>query len=197
MDKYQLIFNNIFLISGLIITFFIVIGSISPLRMYFRTGMKGLLFMGVGGILGGFGFLGMVIDELGGHFGEVPIVLLVLLIIAGVPMMAIGSMLLGTKESGLYEELFEKTSFKQRLTGNIPVLKFEKPLPPAMSRRTGLIFGITAITFGCLLILLHLLFKIPGFTIHFIISGTFALIIGLLLVIFSIIYLNKGKKSSE
>jgi hypothetical protein len=102
-----------------------------------------------------------------------------------------------TSESGLWVELGEKTTFRQRLTGNIPILKYEKPPPPAMSRRTGLIFGIVTITLGCLLIMLHILFKIPGFTIHFLVPGFFAFFFGLLLVIFSIIYLNKGKKSPE
>jgi hypothetical protein len=33
--------------------------------------------------------------------------------------------MLGTKESGVWAELVEKTTFRQRLTVNVPILKYE------------------------------------------------------------------------
>lgn len=69
-DKYRLMSKNLFLICGLVMTFFIGLASISPLRMYFRTGMKGLLFMGLGGLLGGIGLFGIILNSLGGYLGK-------------------------------------------------------------------------------------------------------------------------------
>jgi hypothetical protein len=195
---------DFFTIGGFGITLLFGLASIPLLRMHFRTGLKGLLFMGVGVILMAFGALGITILErklAPLHEGDslYDSIFLLFMIVIGVAYLItlLGVIILYTRESGFYLEFLEKTTFRQKLTGNIPILKFEKPPPPAINKRTGLICGITAITFGSLLILLHILFKIPGFTIHFVISGSFALIIGLLLVIFSMIYLDKGKKSPE
>jgi len=196
--------KDLFLIGGFGIALFFGLASIPPLRMHFRTGMKGLLFMGVGGMLGSFGILGMTIRDIilaplheGDSLSD-PIFLffLVVLVVGGL-IGQLGFIIVNTSESGLWVELGEKTTFRQRLTGNIPILKHEKPLPPAMSKRTGLIFGITAMTFGSLLIILNMLFKIQALFIHFFITAAFAIIVGLMLLIFSAIYLDKDKKPPE
>jgi hypothetical protein len=184
-------------IGGFSITILFGLASIPHLRMYSRTGLKNLLFRGLASLLIAFFIFGMTILYIYDYFEIIPIIIFLLIGGVGALVSFLSTIIASTSESGFWVEFGEKTTFRQRLTGNIPILKFEKPPPPAMSRRTGLIFGIFTITLGCLLMMLHILFKIPGFTILFFIPGAFAFIFGLLLVIFSIIYLDKGKKSPE
>jgi hypothetical protein len=189
--------RGFWIIGGFGISLFFGLASIPPLRMYFRTRMRGLLFSAVGAILVAFSFLGITIWYMGGYSEDSPIYLLFFLVmVASIAITFLASVILNTNESGLWKELGEKTTFWQRLTGNIPILKYEKPPPPTISMRTGLIIGISAMTLGSLVIILYILFKITTF-FSFLIAAIGTFIFGLLFVIFSIIYLDKGKKLPE
>jgi hypothetical protein len=174
------------------------------LRIHFRTGMKGPLLMGVGLLLGLIGVLGMVIRctilaPLLMHkmfpFDDPVFLFFGVVFAVGTLIGEFGFIIFTTSESGFVVELHKKTTVKQWLTGNVPILKYEKPPPPAMSRRTGLIWGIIPIIFGLLLITLNIIFKHQPFYIDFFVTATIAFIIGLMLIIVSIIYLDK--KSPE
>jgi len=186
------------LIGGLGFVLLFGLSSMAALRIHFRTGMKGSLFMGIGFQLITLGVLGITLldtslDSRGvwASLYDSIFLALLLVLIGGGFMTILGFIIVNTSESGLYVEIGEKTTFWQRVTGNVPILKDNKFRPPAMSKRTGLIFGISAITFGSLLIILNILFKIPALFIHIFITAIFAIVFGLLLVIFSVIYLDK------
>jgi len=190
--------REFWIIGGFGIVLLFGLAAITRLRIYFRTGMKGVFFGGIGLLLIVFCFLGMTILFIVGYSDEmVPVGFFLLVGVVGGIMTFLSTTISNTSESGLWVEFLEQTTFKQRLTGNVPILKYEKPPPPTVSKRTMLILGITTMTLGSLLIMVHILFRIPNFTIHIFIPGTLALIFGLLIVIFSITYLNKGKKSPE
>jgi hypothetical protein len=196
---------DVWTIGGFGMTLLSGLMSKSFWRVYSRTGLKGFFYESVGFIVLAYGFLGLTIWELSlnsldGYFEFGFFVLFALIAGLGAFISTAGMIMLNTSESGLYSELCEKVeeiTFWQRITGDVPILKYEKPPPPTVSKRTMLILGITTMTLGSLLIMVHILFRIPNFTIHIFIPGTLALIFGLLIVIFSIIYLNKGKKSPE
>jgi hypothetical protein len=172
--------------------------------MYFRTGMKGLLFMGVGVLLAAVSFLGMTIRDISldslrkgdSLYDPIYMFFLVFLGVGGV-ITTLGSVILTTRESGVWKEFGEKTTFRQRVTGNIPILKYEKPPPPAIGKRTGIIIGIIAMTLGSSIIIPYIVFKIPTVFMSFFMGAILAFVLGLLLVIFSIIYLDKDKKPPE
>ena len=194
--------KNLILIGGFLITLFFGLMSIPPLRIHFRTGMKSYLLGGVAAILGAFSFLGMTIwyissDLLRGYLGEAPIFLFLFGLGVAIFITALGAVILNTNESGLWNEICEKTTLWQRVTGKVPILKHEKPPPPAISKRTGLIIGITAMALGSLVIIPYILFKIPTVFMSFFMAAIIVFILGLLLVIFSIIYLDKDKKPDE
>jgi hypothetical protein len=195
---------DLFLIGGFGISLFFGFASIPHLRIHFRTGMKGSLLMGIGCLLLALAALGITILETGLaplHEGDSlydPIFsFFVVVLVLGFLTGQLGFIILNTRESGLWFEILEKTTFKQKLTGNIPILKYEKPPPPAMSRRTGLVLGISAVIFGLFLITLNIIFKHQPFYIEFYISAAVVIVIGLMIVIFSIIYLDKSKKSPK
>jgi hypothetical protein len=190
------------LIGSFLITLFFGLGSIFNLRIHLRTGMKSFLFGGIGFLLGAFTFLGMTIvcmrlDLYRRYLGGSPSFLFLAVGGVAVFMTAIGEVILNTSESGLWKEIGGKTTLWQRITGNVPILKDEKLPSPAISKRTSIIIGIIAMTLGSLIIIPYIVFKIPTIFRSFFIAAVLVFISGLLLVIFSIIYLDKGKKSPE
>jgi hypothetical protein len=188
---------NFWTIGGFSLTILFGFASIPAFRMYSRTGMKSLLFRGLSSLLVAFFIFGMTILLMVDYFEIIPIIIFCLIGGIGALMSFLDIIIASTSESGFYVDFGEKTTFRQRLTGNIPIFKHEKPQPPTVSKRTMVILGITSMSLGSLLIMTHILFRIPNFTILFLIPGGFAFIFGLLLIIFSIIYLDKGKKSPE
>jgi hypothetical protein len=108
-----------------------------------------------------------------------------------------GDAILLYDESELWKQIFEKTTFWQRLTGNVPILKDEKLPSPAISKQTSIIIGIIAMTLGSLTIIPYIIFKIQTIFTSFLIGAVHAFIFGLLLVFFSFICLDKGKKPPE
>jgi hypothetical protein len=193
--------NKLILIGGLVMSLFIGLISIPPIKIYFKTGMRGKLLQGTGGMLFASGTLVLTIWYISFYslnkanpLAESISLIILLVILMGGLLNIVGFLTLSTIESGLLREVYSKTTFWKRITGEVPILTLEKIPPPLISKRTGLILGITTMTLGGFLILLHTLFTIPNFTMHFFVSGTFAFIFGLLLIIFSFIFLDKRKK---
>jgi hypothetical protein len=157
--------------------------------------MKGFLLRGIGQIACSIGFLGSAFWLIRNNTlpWENPFSLpFFLLLVVGFIIFKIGSIFYYTKESGLWKEIYEKTSIWEKLTGNVPILKYEKVSPPLLRRRTGLIIGISMMTVGGLAFIIIILIKsffLKSFLIPYSIA---AFIIGLLFVIFSIAYLDKG-----
>jgi hypothetical protein len=83
-----------------------------------------------------------------------------LLIVGGI-LHYVGLSIHWTKESGLWKEIFETTSYWQRMTGNIPVVKYDKLPPPYLKKKTSIIIGITLMTSGILTIIAVILLQIP------------------------------------
>ena len=114
-------------IGGFSITVLFGLASIPPLRMYLRTGMKGLLFMGGGALLMSFGVLGITILDSNlaplrdGDFLYGPIFLLFTIVMGAAFLITLlGQIILYTREKEFWLEFLEKTTFRQKLTGNIP-----------------------------------------------------------------------------
>lgn len=99
-----------------------------------------------------------------------------------------------TKESGLSKEIFKNTSYWQRMTGNIPVVEWEKRPPPSLKKKTSIIIGISLMTIGSLMSILIAMSSLFHFFMIFFIISVSALILGLLLIIFSIAFLEKENK---
>jgi hypothetical protein len=114
------------------------------------------------------------------------------LIIGGVFLTYLGFAFQTTKESGLWKEICEKTTYWERLAGRVPMLKDEQFPPPFFRRRTILILGSFMMTMGILITIATIFFKVPFSKDVLISSSVFATIFGLLFIIFSIVFL-KGK----
>jgi hypothetical protein len=96
------------------------------------------------------------------------------------------------KESSLQKEIFENTSYWQRVTGDIPIYKVEKGPAFFFRKKQGIIIGIALMTVGSLLtIVLIIMPNLFHFVLSFLIVFLSAFIMGLLLVIFSVTYLEK------
>jgi len=160
--------------------------TFTELRIYFRTKMKSFFWLGVGGAILTVGFVGLSLSAIANlYVAWIYIVFSALLPIGIIPLF-IGRVILWTKESGLWKEICETTSYRQRLMGNVPIVKYEQLPAPLRSRRTGITIGISLMAIG---IIGEVFFRL---TMNYFSSGPiFMFISGLLLVIFSIIYLNK------
>lgn len=196
--------RNLLLIGGFGISLFFVLASIPDLRIYSRTGMKGFLLMGISEILVAIGVFGVTIRVLsldslcGWYFWEYLFCLPFLMVfIVGLFMGQVGFIFNSTRESGLWNEICEKTPITKRIIGSVPILKYDKVPSPFLSKRTGLILGISLMTAGILIIITIILFKFSFLRGLLIASSITSFISGLLFVIFSIVYLNKGQKSSK
>jgi hypothetical protein len=182
------------LINTLLPVFLIGILFASPaaltnLRIYFRTRMKSFFCTGVGAAISTIGFGGLFfcgIVNLSIAWGYIVFFALVLL---GLVFDLVGSVILWTKESGLWKEIGETTSFWQRLTGNVPMIKYNKLPSPSLKRRTGIIIGIILITLG---IIWGAFLKLT--LNYFSVIALSMSIMGLLLVIFSTLYLSSGER---
>jgi hypothetical protein len=98
------------------------------------------------------------------------------------------------KDSDLLKEIFEKTSYWQRVTGDIPIYKVEKRLPPFLRKKKGIIIGVFLMIVGSLLsIFLIIMPNLFHFVLSFLIVSLSAFIMGLLLIIFSVAYLGKER----
>jgi hypothetical protein len=63
------------------------------------------------------------------------------------------------KEGSLQKEIFENTSYWQRVTGNIPIFKFDKRPSPLLRKKTGIVIGISLMTAGSLITILIIMFN--------------------------------------
>ena len=190
------------LISGFLMTFLAGLLSIWQIRGHFRTGLKTYLYWGISLLLGAFTILGLTIwgmssNFLRGYLEDFIIVVMAVLYATVLILHFSGDAILVNEESGLWQQIVEKTTNWQRITGNVPILKHEKPPPLSISKRTGLILGISAMTLGIVAIIPFIFFKFPIVFMSFFIAAIVAFILGLLLVIFSIICLDNAKKPPE
>ena len=173
----------------ILMTLFFLLASVPWMRIYFRTGLKGALLIGIGDICdsGSPGFF-YWFDRPPAALPFLPLVLFVLAI-AGLLCFIISFPVRLIKESGAWKKISETTSYWQRFTGNVPILKYEKLPSPSLKRRTGIAIGISLMTGG---IIGTIFFRL---TMNYFSAGTiFMFIAGLLLIIFSIVYLDKRKR---
>jgi len=172
-------------IAGLLITLFFLLVSIPQIRLYRRRGLKGALLRGIGGIAGAIGCFGLTFALLSSW--NYPIMPSLFLIIISLLLYIVSFPILYIKESGLLKEL-ENTTYWQRFTGNVPIVKYEKRPDPTAKRQVFLLLGVVMMAGG---IIGAVFFKL---TMNYFSTGTiFSFIVGLLFVIFSLVYLNKNK----
>jgi hypothetical protein len=189
--------RDLLLIGALVISTVILLASIPLFRIYYRTGMKGSLLPGFGYIafaigLSAIALIGFIRQKftLWDNASTLPFFLL---IIAGAFLTFLGFAFENTKESGLWKEICDRTTYWERFTGRVPFLKDEKIPPPFFKRLPILILGSSMVTAGILTIVITVLSKISFSKEHLISYSLFAIMFGLLFVIFSLVFLNKGK----
>ncbi len=175
------------------ITLFLLLCAVPWLRIYFRTGLNGALLTGVGEIVFAFGFLGVAywfIRDIAPW--ESPSSLpFFLLLIAGLLIIIISRPVLYIKESGVWKQIYNKTPYWERVIGRVPIVKYEKLPAPSVNKRTSLSVGISLMATGILIIMAFILFK---FSTNYILTASVsAFIIGLVVIIFSIVYLHEAK----
>jgi tellurite resistance protein TehA-like permease len=189
---------TLFLIGALIISMFILLAAIPLFRIYYRTGMKASLLPGLGYVAVSIGLSGVALIAsirreltLWDNASTLP---LFLLIIAGVFLTLLGFVLENTKEGGLWKEICDRTTYWERFTGRVPILKDEKIPPPFFKRLPILILGSSIMTAGILTIIITVLSNKSLLREHLISYSIFAIMFGLLFIISSFVFLNKGKK---
>jgi hypothetical protein len=177
-------------VGFILMTLFFLLASVPWMRVYFRTGLKGALLNGVGTIFVAIGVPGFFywFDSAPMAFPFLPLLCLVL-VIAGGLCLIVSLPVLYIKESGLWKEIYDKTTYWQRVTGNVPIVKYEKPPAPSANRQAYIILGILMMTGG---ILAFIFIKLT--MNYFLTAAISSFIIGLLFVIYSIVYLNKNKE---
>jgi hypothetical protein len=187
------------LIGGFLITLLTGLSSIWQIRGYLRTGMKAYLYWGIFSIVALVMFLGMPIVLMSSDFwGEYTfsIIMGALFVTAYYFKTSAASNIL-YDERVAWQQMCEKTTYWQRLTGNVPILEHQKPRPLPISKRNGLILGILFTTLGTIVTVAFILFEVPMVTTNIFKAGIVALILGPLLIIFSVICLEKYKKRPE
>ena len=189
------------LIGGFFITLLVGLSSIWQIRGYLRTGLKTYLYWAISALVCLVFFLGMIIwvmtsDSLGRYFGETLIIIMPVLYLIVFYLNISGDSLLLYDQRAAWEQMWEKTTCWQRLTGNVPILEHQKPRPLPISKRRGLVLGIFSTTLGTILIVTSILFKFSTVFIHSFAAAIVVLILGLLLIIFSIVCLEKNNKHS-
>jgi hypothetical protein len=176
------------------ITIFLLLCAVPWLRIYFRTGLNGALLTGVGEIVFAFGFLGVAywfMRDIAPWESPSSLPFFVLLI-AGLLILIISRPVLYIKESGLWKHIYDKTPYAKRVIGSVPIVKYERLPGPSINKRTSLSVGISLMAMGILIIMVFILFKV---SINYIlIASISAFILGLVVVIFSIVYLHEAKR---
>jgi hypothetical protein len=181
------------LTGGILFTLLGGLSSIWQIRGYLRTGMKTYLYWGIGFAVFLVFFPACSIEIR--PFGyDANIIVMALLYLTAFYFRYSGLSILHYDEKALWQEMCEKTTYWQRLTGNVPILEHQKPRPLPISKRSGLALGILSTTLGAIVIVLFILFKVPIVSTNTFTAAILAAIYGLLLIIFSILCLEKDKK---
>jgi hypothetical protein len=182
------------LIGGFLITLLTGLSSIWQIRGYLRTGMKAYLYWGSSSLVALVMFMGMPIVPMSFDFFSI---IMAALFLTAFYFGISGDSILLYDERVAWEKMYEKTTYWQRLTGNVPILEHQKPRPLPISKRNGLIIGILFTTLGTIVTVAFILFEVPMVTTNIFKVGIVALILGPLLIIFSVICLEKYKNRPE
>lgn len=194
--------STLLFIGMLGITLLIIFSIRTDFRIYFRAGMSSRLWSAAGSII----FITMIwILYLpfalftNGYFctnelcGESIYWVMVVLFVVGVFLHIEFLGISWNKEGGLRNEIAETTSYWQRLTGDIPVLKSEKFPPLLLRKRTGLVIGISLMASGiCITTILSYSISFHFFMSFFIVAVA-AFMVGMSLVMYSVAYLEKER----
>jgi hypothetical protein len=105
--------------------------------------------------------------------------------------------LIFTRESGLWKEIGGNITYRQSFMGDIPRVKWDKRPEPLMKKKTGIIIGISLMIIGSLISIPILTSTLFHFFLNFFIVSTAACILGILLVVFSIVYLGKERNNED
>jgi hypothetical protein len=194
--------STLLFIGMLGITLLLIFSIRTDFRIYFRAGMSSRLWSAASSII----FITMIwivylpfMLFTNGDFctnelcGESIYWLMIVLFVAGVFLHVEFLGIAWNKEGGLRNEVAETTSYWQRFTGDIPVLKSEKFPPPLLCKRTGLVIGISLMASGILLTTIIVMFTLSHFFMSFFIVSVAAFMVGMSLVIYSVAYLEKER----
>jgi hypothetical protein len=155
--------------------------------------MKSTLFMGLGEISFSIGLFGAVywFVKTRTFPGESLISLLVssfLLVFVSIVLNTAAAALRFGKESGVWKEICEKSTYWDRVIGRVPILKHETIPPPIRSSGEGLIIALSVVLPGILVIPIYILANFP-----------IAAFCSIAVIIFSILFfgffVNRSKKS--
>lgn len=134
---------KLIIIVGLICLFV----GVTFFRMYLRTDLKGYLLISLGTIIG---LIGGIISYLGNLIVPNKTMFDVIgetIMIVGIILSGIGSIFLGTLESGSAQSALSGHSIFDITLGNISALE-KKKYPPTLKRRSGIFVGFLIIILG-------------------------------------------------
>jgi len=184
IDKELLLVN---IVVVLVLSFFII----NALTIYFKTQIKSFLLLSLGGVFGIVGITGVVL-WISGNLDW--IIVFVIFLLIGSLISSVGSTMLITTESGLWKEVCQKTSFWQRLLGDIPTIE-KKKYPSTINRRILLLIGTSLMAVGVIVFVSQYFFSISKISKNLfyvlLLTSITSFIDGMLLVFFSMAYLNK------
>jgi len=141
----------------------------------------------------GFGFIG-TINILVSYAKEGKFSVLAILFFAvlgfGLFLLFMGIAYLITADSGVWKEIGNRTSFLQRVLGSVPIIE-KSQYPPIVRLQSGLAIGISMLAIGAFFVFYPLLF--PGAPRDKSSLAVIFFVQGILIIIFSIIYLSRKK----
>jgi hypothetical protein len=140
-----LIMRKLLLIFSLVFSLSLIVCSMPMLRIYVRTRMKGFLFRGLGIITSSVGLFGSAYWFI--KTETLPWESLIslpffILMLAGAVLLAAGDVFVFGKESGLWKEIWERSTFWEWVIGRVPILKHENLPPPIRSSKEGLMMAL-------------------------------------------------------
>ncbi len=170
----------------------LIVCSIPMLRIYVRTGMKGFLFRGLGIISGSVGLFGsaywFIKNETLPWESLISLPFFILMLV-GIVLVAAADVFAFGKESGLWKEIWERSTFWERVIGRVPILKHENIPPPIRSGKEGLMMALSIFVPIILIIIINIL-SVANFSK--------AALCSMAVIIFSILFfgffVNRSKK---